>query len=48
MGVVLNEIIGLGKETEEKMHEKFRDNRDSCMFLENREYLDDCYERINN
>jgi hypothetical protein len=43
---VLNDIECLGKEAEEKMHEKFRDNKDSCMFFENREYFEECYERF--
>jgi hypothetical protein len=45
--VVLNDIISLGIETEEKIYEKFRDNKDRCMCFENRVYLEECYERFN-
>jgi hypothetical protein len=45
--VVLDNIINLGTETEEKIHEKFRDNKDRCIFFENRDYVEECYDRFN-
>jgi hypothetical protein len=32
-------------EIEEKIYEKFRDNKDICMYKENKEYLEPCYEK---
>jgi hypothetical protein len=28
------------------MHEKIRDNKDMYMFIENRDYLEECYEKF--
>jgi hypothetical protein len=38
--MVLDDIAITGKEVEEKMHEKFRENKDMCMFIENRDYFE--------
>jgi hypothetical protein len=43
---VLNDICLLGKEIEEKIHENFRDRKDICIFNENKDYLNESYERL--
>jgi hypothetical protein len=49
-GVNLRETIenieNKGAQSERKMHEKFRDNRDICMYNENRGYLEECTKDI--
>jgi hypothetical protein len=46
IGMLLNDITNTGKEFEEKMHEKSRNNKDMCIFIENRDYLEKCYEKF--
>jgi hypothetical protein len=38
-------IENKGTEIEEKIQEKFRDNKDTYMYKENKEYLEQCYEK---
>jgi hypothetical protein len=45
IGKVIKEIEVDGEEGERKMHERFGDSRDACLFSENRNYLEECYKR---
>jgi hypothetical protein len=42
----LNDICILGREIEEKIYEKFKFTNDQSRFSENKDYLEECYERF--